>query len=1080
MAAGQNPQQIPIDLKQSYNVTTIDEDIFTFGEPAPAIDFQGIERDGGITNNYLGTATINIPGGANANSSILLANNGSVILTSALNGTNYSNVYIGQSPWDMTVNAGPTTTNALATTISRWSITRTPAPISGVNDVIATSPNSVVGLHANQVSGCYELLNIAFVNEVASLQPVVNLGVPLAYSGITLQGASFVQNLLYGGRPDVPVAINQGTVNVAFQTTTPYIGITAFHSDQVDVDRNAYFTFTNVQYINYGNALTPHPLASMAPVNTYVLSAESLNRQMYGAGVQAVEYTVPNGPNYFGGQWDKLVIGLQGISYANYRSYSGGGNLPSDMGNLPNPNSTYSSLLWGGGSMASYGFGASDGMSWVTAAKPIIITNTGICALEFDFTAGFTSTNTNTGVPISNAIRAATTTLDFVNCWTPGPDFYGESFPIKDNYANTTWLTNANTNMSQLYSYNYAEQVANVTDALGATDTTHLIWNGVADDISNPSGIETMQLSKVSGGVWEIPLVTYDVDNKADYTIASYGILHRTPAGLEVRFGFVNGLPSFLSLGYPDQLGQLLTAVGEVDPYYLPRITDFYNGPDYVATTIVYKYLSSFYMVTIGLTGGGVQKLDRNLYKIDTISPMNIIDTDAMKLHLGSNDYNGRAIIYAQYVTNGSRDTARIISDVSSSTAPGISTGEKTILNCRDDIILKPLGARVSQNLTSDFEAPNAKIYFNLNYLQTCDLITLGTFIDPNATPDYINELLLPIPMGFIYDDSIAYDIAGYKTFIRNPFYDGYKAGNELKGNWKSFPLFGTQYVYNEQVIQALLTDTSGTLTGVQPVAQGPGLVEIAETPTKIYFRSDFDNSLYTYTGERELTKDMRLNRLGEILSAGFSAYENTIGMVLTDNLLFIRDGVISRVPTASLPLGTPPIALYPTTEGIWLVGGQNVAKTAFVLYKYSYKPDNHRYSNNAVQPLIWKSGTFGFGKNQRAILQNVVMTLKTDTTPTSNVSVTGSMSCIDQENHYDSNQAWTIIPYSTDAANLALVGDGVAMWSNVGQARIRVQPEVQRVLGASVGLSSNTKVILIDATWSIAVDGPAVIAASR
>lgn len=1074
MATGQTPQQIPIDLKQSYNVATIDEDIFNFGEAAPAIDFQGIERDGGITNNYLGTAVINIPDGANADSSILLANNGSVILTSALPNTSVSNVYIGQSPWDMTVNASPSTTNALATTISRWSITRTPAPISGVNDVIATSPNSVVGLHANQVSGCYELINIAFVNEVASLQPVVNLGVPLVLGGMPLHGASFVQNLLYGGRPDVPAAVNRGTDTTAYQTTAPYIGIAAFNPEA-----NVYFKYTNVPFVNYGNALTPAPVPSIVPVNSYVLSAESLNRQMYGAGIQVVQYTVPAGPNFSGGRYDALTMGLQGISYANYRGYSGGGNLPSDMGNLPNPNSTYSSLLWGGGSMGGDGFGASDGMGWAIPTRPEFLGPLGNngCALEFDFTAGFTSTNTNTGVPISNAIRAAATVVDYVN-WT---STYGEAFPIKDNYANTTWLTNANTNMSQLYAYNYAEQVANVTDALGATDTTHLIWNGTfGDDPTNPSGIETMQLSKVSGGVWEIPLVTYDVDNKADYTIASYGILHRTPDRLEIRFGFVNGLPSFLSLGYPDQLGQLLTAVGEVDPYYLPRITDFYNGPDYVATTVVYKYLSSFYMITIGLTGGGVQKLDRNLYKIDTLSPMNIIDTDAMKLHLGSNDFNGRGVVYASYITTGTRDTVRVIADVSSSTAPGVSIGEKTILNCRDDIIIKPVGARVSQNLTSDFEAPAAQIYLNLNYLQSCDLITLGTFVDPNQTPDYINEFLLPIPMGFIYDDSIAYDVAAYKTLIRNPFYDGYKAGNELKGQWKSFPLFGTQYVYNSQVIQALLTDTSGTLTGVQPVAQGPGLVEIAETPTKIYFRSDFDNSLYTYTGERELTKDMRLNRLGEILNAGFSAYENTIGMVLTDNLLFIRDGVISRVPIASVPLAVTPQALYTTTEGIWLVGGKNPTKTAFVLYKYSYKPDTHRYSNSVVQPLIWKSGTFGFGKNQRAIIQNVVMTLKTDTTPTSNVSITGSMSCIDQENHYDSNQAWTIIPYSTNAANLALVGDGVAMWSNVGQARIRVQPEVQRVLGASVGLSSNTKVILIDATWSIAVDGPAVIAASR
>jgi len=42
----QTPNQAKVELAQSFNTSTVDEDIYEFGAPAPHVDFQGIERDG--------------------------------------------------------------------------------------------------------------------------------------------------------------------------------------------------------------------------------------------------------------------------------------------------------------------------------------------------------------------------------------------------------------------------------------------------------------------------------------------------------------------------------------------------------------------------------------------------------------------------------------------------------------------------------------------------------------------------------------------------------------------------------------------------------------------------------------------------------------------------------------------------------------------------------------------------------------------------------------------------------------------------------------------------------------------------
>jgi hypothetical protein len=1046
--AGQIPTQAKVVLEQSYNTSTVDDDIYEFGSTAPHEDFQGILRDGGITNNYLGVATINVP----ANATLTVANNSATILTG--NG----NVYVAMSPWDATQPANAVSGNTFVGNFSTWHIERQEAPISGANDVDARV-NKV--LKANFSSGYMEEYDYTFVNTTTVLTNAVNLGVPIE------AGAAYMR---------APM----------FPTGQRVLGIAGYRGADGTEHANSfvmYFPYS-YEYVANSNSLSWPDVEHVDPkaVAYITVNGAIFNEQSYGRVVH-FESGYFGGANMdlFAGKVSQLnhifAIGMPGVSYQRTRAYPG--VLPYDEVNIPytsyvvghtvhsdvpninifaEANYAYEGHSWGVRKPAEYVTTVSGDIQYVNSGK-----------LQFVTTAGFTSTNTVTGVNMNAALCATsisgiTTAINvqLANTTSTAVNVIPAVFP------KVTFHQDSATNLPQCYSYNYAESCVEITDDYGVNGPTHILWN-------NPDDAPDMMMVEVPG-YFRPALEDYDIDNKAQYTIQGFGVLHTTGAGIEIRAGLVDGLMSFLSVGKPGELGQLITAVGEIDPYYPPWIVDSFNDAGvYESTTIQYRYSGAFYKLKlVNSPVLGVQKLTDNLYKLDTLSPLNILDVDAMRLHLGPNDWNNRGIVYATYTASGTRETAPInwTTIVESENAGGLQTGEKSTYNGRDDSIIVPVSAKVSQFVLFDFENPSLKAYKNLSYIESTDLRTLQRFIDQNATPDYIQDLVLPTPMGLFYDENIIYDLAAHVTYIRSPRYDGYKLGNQIVGAWSSFDLFGSIYLYNRQVIQALLTDQSGTVTAVQPLAKIPGLVRIAETPTQVFFRSDWDKSLYNFTGQRETPKVAWLNRLGTILDGTYNIFENTLALILSDRLLFQRDEIISEVPITAVP--SIPTALYSTTEGIWFVGTEKDG--VLPLFKYSYLPETHSHANSTVQPLVWQSAHYGFDKNTRAVVQNAVITLKTDTVYTANVGVAGLVDCFDQDNHYADTYNWTIIPYSANKAQQALVGGNVTMWSNSGQARIRIQPTIQRSLGTSIGVTVNDKVIMLDATFNFAPDGQATI----
>ena len=131
----------------------------------------------------------------------------------------------------------------------------------------------------------------------------------------------------------------------------------------------------------------------------------------------------------------------------------------------------------------------------------------------------------------------------------------------------------------------------------------------------------------------------------------SYGMLSNTYLETSTQpFSFKSllspnlELPTAISVasavtGKTNELGSLITNVGEWDTNYIPQIEGF--------NTILYRYAGTHYIVkvedsqTAAPSIGPIQEISRGLYKINTISGFNILDADAGILCVGSADYGG-------------------------------------------------------------------------------------------------------------------------------------------------------------------------------------------------------------------------------------------------------------------------------------------------------------------------------------------------------------------------------------------------------------------------------------------------------
>ena len=455
----------------------------------------------------------------------------------------------------------------------------------------------------------------------------------------------------------------------------------------------------------------------------------------------------------------------------------------------------------------------------------------------------------------------------------------------------------------------------------------------------------------------------------------------------EFRVCWVNGVQSYLSVAlydnFPsDHLGVMLTELGSFDDTYTPLIA--YDN------TIIYKYGNNYYIIVVDVytesTIPQIQQISSSAFKINTISPTNIVDLPSKTLLIGSCDYNGRM----GFNSTGALSVVktRLVSSYSGKYSNGIDGGEKLVDITSPTLLnMEVIGYRVDglQSFQIDtYIAPTTNPSGTPIY-SFSTTATGAELTDPQKTDTlYIQNVVIPLALGDTYNLNVASTFDStvfYNT--TNPVsvgsavvagtsigYDGYTLGNDIPGIYAAFRLQGQQYLQDDVAIYKVDL-FNNNYQGKTTFCPSNGAKYIASSPTTIYFLSTFDNSLYTFTGGSVLDKAKRMNSLENILNGIWSIRENSLLLNTANTFVWVRDGVISLNNKKSNQLGT--IFLYETAKGLIITNNS-------YSWQYSYTdptivpvPANTAYN---LVPMHLQTAFFGLENNLRCIIPEWVVTI--------------------------------------------------------------------------------------------------------
>lgn len=526
-----------------------------------------------------------------------------------------------------------------------------------------------------------------------------------------------------------------------------------------------------------------------------------------------------------------------------------------------------------------------------------------------------------------------------------------------------------------------------------------------------------------------------------------------------LRVPMINSQPSLLSAGVvgaentlpADCLGVPLTNVGEFDEYFVPHVVD--NGSSRLNCIYRYNGVLFFFSITSGATNT-LQRVSDNLYLVNCLSPVNVVNVAERTLALGPNDYNGRILF---------RSTAAIVSP--STKAVGVMQGRHVnSIDTGDKLITQTFA--IATNLVPGIELPSfvdrAVPDYGVNiYLEDVYSVTYQTFNVTYTKGDlasklYIADTRIPVGMGYTFTppvmqtelETIFMGVGALGSPDVDNDYLCYELGNQVTGIFEGFLLFGQRYLFDGY--QIYLAQFSGAIyTGKESMCPAYGTDLIGTSPTLIYFYSSFDNSIYTFDGGRALTKLVRMNDADTILQGVFNIRDNTLLLETTTTLLWVRDGVITENAKKGSQTG---LGLYDTRSGIVIANNT-------LSWQYNFNSTGM----TSIVALTWRSAYHGLLNNVLSIATTWIITLYSATRQT--VALTLTCYSFDQGSTYTNTSPLTINP---------------ADWDSQGFYRCRIQPKNQLALASSVKVSTPQKVVISDVSVEYTGDAFAVTAASR
>jgi len=640
------------------------------------------------------------------------------------------------------------------------------------------------------------------------------------------------------------------------------------------------------------------------------------------------------------------------------------------------------------------------------------------------------------------------------------------TFPVKKNAANLlTGIGEVGHNQAGVYSATPTYYGV----AMGAntpTFTKNVSGPGYAEATFTRSDTGTNIYYYLAPIMSHTPGLWFDYAQSQTHTLCNgYGRLTDFVGNAKgntcsLRVVMLNEQPALLSAGViasgntlpTDCLGVPLTNVGEFDEYFVPHVVD--NGASRLNAIYRYNGVLFFFTIQSGSTNT-LQRVSDNIYLANSLSPVNCIDVRQKILTLGVNDYNGRILFRSAAAILGT--SAKAVGIMQGQHVNSIDTGDKLITQTFS----------TATNLIPGIELPTfvdravpdfgVNIYLADLYSTTYRSVNVMAAKGDLANLLYMQDTRIPFAIGypFVEDvmqtevETIFTGVAAIGSTDVERDYLCYELGNQLAGQFEAFRLFAQTYLFDGASIY-LATFSGAAYTGKgAPVAPAAGMVLVAAAPTVVYFLSDFDNSVYTFDGGRALSKFARMNDEAVISQGAFSTRDNTLLLESSTDLLWVRDGVVTRNAKKAAQTG---LSLYDTAIG--LVIANNTTS-----WRYTYSA----LAGSTVVPLVWQSGYFGLTGNVQGALAAFIVTLYSATRAAASFMVTIDTFDVERELHQET-------PFRVKPAD----------WTPLGFYRLRVVPKQLLSLGVSIGLKTSDRIVINDVVAEFAPDAAALPAAAR
>lgn len=510
----------------------------------------------------------------------------------------------------------------------------------------------------------------------------------------------------------------------------------------------------------------------------------------------------------------------------------------------------------------------------------------------------------------------------------------------------------------------------------------------------------------------------------------------------------VNGVASYIGVfstdGQNTGFGPMLSEVGSLDSTYLPVSGQW---------AITYRDPSGRFHSIIGdaaNVNNRLQLIDDEIVLLNTTSQRNIIDAELLSLEVGPNSYNGSIIID---VPSASPGVPLVVgSQFHARYGGGVDTGEKTLTG------VGTLTAARYYPYAMPGEPVGGTpidIYENSLYLYTTrpgGLATAPLFtvseID-KADTVYIQDLRLPTPTGAVVTES-GFSVQG-KTYLRELAYAAYTLGNDIPKTGRLFFLYGDIYLFDGDTISRIARTSGGAIQSIDKIAPADGLTFLAVTPTEAWFLSAWDNSLWTFTGGRNVEKKIRLNAKDAITAGAYCGASNEL--VLYESAgksLYIRDGIITETTLGVTATGTT--TLQPDINGVWVVPQGGAGNIAQLRYNATGATKIDLDFQTAYHGLeFWKKATF----------KEYVFTIY-DPAKTAG-TLTGTWYSFDE-----------LGPRTAEARTFTLSYD------TNGLARISFIPAQGQAIAGSMRLQASTPMTVLDGYVFIEDNNPRIISENR